>query len=247
MSASSAPPLSSALASSAAPNARLTRIQLSPTSATLAPPDLRLEIVEPAFAERLDAALAPKSRVRIQVENWPLSADTAGVLVSLDGGRPRRVEASRALELGSLTPDGTVLPGAHVLFAVAVDPQGRALRASPNQPRQPFSVVDFYVGRDPAALPEPRAPRVFCVSPQGTSYATASTEQLLDVYSIGTLSPRLPLHISYRGEHLATTIVALQPYVVRGLPWGDIEFSIDAGASAPAVCRVTVNPEVTTQ
>jgi len=215
----------------------------------LAPPSLpaalpRLEVLEPAFGDTLDPRFALKHPVRLRVEGTPLGADAEGVVVSLDGGRPRRVLADRGLMLGDLLPAGAHLAeGPHVLLAVALTADGRALRAPASAASRPLSSVGFFVGRRTTEPASAASPNLFCLDPSGTYYLKPGAPLPFEVLATGWEPGALRLQIRANGAELETSFDPGQSYAVHGLPLGDVQFTVGRAPGPHAQCVATVNQE----
>jgi hypothetical protein len=215
----------------------------------LAPPSVpaalpRLEVLEPAFGDTLDPRLALNHPVRLRVEGTPLGADAEGVVVSLDGGRPRRVLAERSLVLGDLLPTGALLAeGPHVLLAVALTADGRALRAPANAASRPLASVGFFVGRRTTEPAGAALPNLFCLEPSGTYYLKPGAPLPFEVLATAWEPRALRLQIRANGAQLDTSFDPSQSYAVHGLPLGDVQFTVGKAPGPYAECVATVNQE----
>lgn len=218
-----------------------TLVELEPVSLPAVLP--RLEVLEPAFGDTLDPRFALRQRVRVRVEGTPLSADAEGVVVSLDGGRPRRVLADRELTLADLVlPGQTLAEGPHVLLAVALGPDGRVLRAPAPAPARPLSTVGFFVGprtRDPGAATR----NLFCLGPTGTVYAKPGAPLTFEVLATGWEPEALRVSVRAQGAEADLSFDPRRSYAVHGLPLGDVHFVVGAAPGPRAECVVTVNAE----
>jgi hypothetical protein len=205
-----------------------------------------VEILQPSFGDTVEARFALKQPVRVRADAAWLTAEAEGVLVSLDGGRPRRVLADSAFTLGDLLPLQQALPeGAHVLLAVAVSADGRAIRVSKDAPRQPLALVQFFVGPRKGDLPSPER-ALFCLSPVGTHYLKPEQAVPLEVLPFGWLPNTVSLRVRSGSGDFVGFIDPGRAYAVRGLPVGDVTFSVGAEPGPRAECVVTVNREAVT-
>lgn len=199
-------------------------------------PRSTVEIQAPVFAETLPELGLRKQEVRLAVSPSPLPPERK-LLVSFDGLRPRPV-GPEPLVLGDLIPeDRSVRPGVHSLLAVVVDEEGRAPVGTA------FALVDFYVGRREGALPGPAFPRLFCLSPTGTTHGAASDRLLLQLFAIGGGEKVVPLEIQARAGSFSALIDPRLSYRVLGLPAGDVLVRAGGDQGAAAECVVTLNPE----
>lgn len=213
--------------------------------APLPSPLPHVEIVEPAFGDVLDARLARHSSVRVRAEGVALGAEREGVLVSLDGKRPRRWLEGRALSLGDLLADDEDLAvGAHALLAVALAADGRALRGQTPQGKRALSQVSFFVGARPQAPTEFPAPSLFCLSPTGTSYDKAGAPLLLDVLAFGAAKPSVRLRVRTRQHAFELPFDVDRAYSLSGLPFGDVWLTLGDAPGPSAQCVITLNPPV---
>jgi hypothetical protein len=200
--------------------------------------------LQPSFGDTLDARFARRQLVRVRAEPAWLTADAEGVVISLDGGRPRRVLPDSSLTLGDLLPFDQVLnEGAHVLLALAVAADGRALRVPPSSAIRPLSLVGFFVGPrvgDPASM---ATPQLFCLSPVGTHYSKPDGALPFEVLAVGWEPRAVGLRVRAPGGELETRFDPSRSYAVRGLPVGDAVFSIGSASGPHAECVTTVNPD----
>jgi hypothetical protein len=234
--ASSAKPASSVAAS---------KIQLTPLDAPPLPAALpRFEVVEPSFGDTLDPRFAVKQPVRIRAEASVLSADAEGVVVSLDGGRPRRLLPDSALVLGDLLSEGQrLIEGPHALLVLAVAADGRALRVPEGRALRPLTVIGFFVGARTGDPLSPVTTRLFCQSPVGTHYLKPDGALVFEVLPVGVHSDRVRLHVQASGAELDTVVDPNRSYSVRGLPVGDVRFSVGEAPGPRAECLATINLE----
>lgn len=216
-------------------------VSLEPLAAAALPAVLpHVEIVEPAFGDRLDVELARRTAIKLRLENAPLSAEREGVLVALDGGRPRRFVETRPLTLGDLLPeDAELSTGAHTLLAVAVGSDGRALRAE-GAAKKPLSLVAFFIGVRPASAPAAAPASVFCLSPVGTFYTKPDEPVVLDVLSFGLEKPLSTVRVTTRSFSFVAPFDSSRAFAIRGLPRGDVWLSV--GENPRSECAVTLNP-----
>ncbi|MFZ5892600.1 MAG: hypothetical protein ACOY0T_16195 [Myxococcota bacterium] len=204
----------------------------------------RVEVLEPAFGDVLDARLARTARVRLRVENSALSADREGVLVALDGMRPRRWLAERPLVLGDLWPaDAEIAPGLHSLLAIAVAADGRVLRGEANGKR-PLSLVQFFVGARPEGATPASASSVFCLGPVGTVYAKQGTPMLFEALWFGQQKPPASVLVRTQQHSFALPFDSERVYSISGLPLGDTWLRVGEPGGASSECVVTLNPPV---
>jgi hypothetical protein len=245
-----APALPSAVppvASSAKPSSPVaaSKIQLTPLDAPPLPAALpRFEVLQPSFGDTLDPRFAVKQPVRIRAEASVLSADAEGVVVSLDGGRPRRLLPDSALVLGDLLAEGQrLVEGPHALLVLAVAADGRALRVPEGSALRPLTVIGFFVGARSGDPPSPSTTQLFCQSPVGTHYLKPDGSLVFELLPLGVHSERVRLHVQASGAELDTVVDPNRSYSVRGLPVGDVRFSAGEAPGPRAECVATVNLE----
>ena len=216
-------------------------MSLAPLPPTALPAVLpRVEIVEPAAGAVIATELTRGSPVKLRLENAVLTAEREGVLVALDGARPRRFVEGRALTLGDLVPRAAELsPGRHTLLAVAVGADGRALRVD-DATKKTFSLVTFFVGERPSSPSDTTFGSVFCLSPVGTFYSKPDESLVLDVLSFGFEKPPSVLLVQMPDYGFRLPFDSTRAYAIRGLPRGDIWLSVDALPSS--TCALTLNP-----
>jgi hypothetical protein len=216
----------------------------------LAPPALpaslpRLEVLEPSFGDTLEPRFARRHPVRVRADPAWLTADAEGVLVSLDGGRPRRVLPDSSLTLGDLLPfDQVLTEGAHVLLALAVAADGRALRVPVTAAVRPLSLVGFFVGPRVGEPASGTSPQLFCLSPVGTHYLKPDAALPFEVLAVGWEPPVLGLRVRAAGGEFESAFDPSLSYLVQGAPVGDVLFSIGSASGPHAECVATVNPEL---
>ncbi|MBX3180997.1 MAG: hypothetical protein KIT72_16060 [Polyangiaceae bacterium] len=229
---SEAPPPSPPATSSAPPAASID----PPPAKEPELPKLSLEPLEPRHAEdaalnlelkfpirgqrvRLDRAAA--YNVRLQLDGLPRG--TKGrALLQLDDHQPIEVDPSKPVRLGSLIDeDRDLTAGPHLLFAVALGPDGRALSPRPGASRGPEAWVEF--GVDTAELPE-RPAVIRVVSPRGTFNGPAQAEAAeLDVRVGPPLSqgPARRVRLVIRGPAVLSQDIDAGPHRLLGLVSGD--------------------------
>lgn len=203
-------------------------------------PTPRVEVLQPSFGEVVEAVGARRYEIRVDVTSFVLTERGQGAFVALDGGRPRRWPPDGRLRLGDLLPeDAELTPGAHVLFVGLADGDGRFLRGRAANGQAPFAVVDFFVGAR-AELPGSE-PRLFCLSPVGTFYGPETHALRLELFPTGPIAS--PTRVRFSGGSLEHTaeLDPSRPYLVEGLPAGDVTISASAGPST-ASCVATLNP-----
>lgn len=204
-----------------------------------------VEIVQPAPGAVLAPDLAPSTLLKLRVENAALTSDGEGVLVALDGQRPRRVLIGRPLTLAELLPFGASLKaGPHALLAVAVDAQGRTLRAVPGADKA-VSVLTFFVGTPPApqgSTPTSTPRSVFCLSPVGTAYINPGDALVFEVLAFGGAEPS---RVRVRTRHFDFELPfdAKRAFALRGLPPGDARLSVGGEPSSECVVTLNAAPE----
>jgi hypothetical protein len=220
-------------------------IELEPLEPTPLPePVPRIEFLEPAFGDVLDPELARRAEVRVRVDNVLLTPDAAGVVVSLDGRRPRRVLEDRVLSLADWIPEDEALAlGQHVLFAVALDADGRALRGASARGARPLSELPFFVGAPQSKLAGVRYPELFCLSPTGTYYVKPEQPLVLDVLALSSSEAEVSLRVEGRGVRSELTFDPRHPQLLSGLPLGDVRLIVGMPPGPRAECVVTLNPE----
>lgn len=216
-------------------------IRLEPLPDASAPSPLPLvEIVEPAFGDLLEAQLGRRTALKLRVENTALTADREGVLVALDGQRPRRWLGERPLVLGDLVPaDADIAPGTHVLLAVAVGADGRSVRVEPPA-KKPLSLVSFFVGARPKTDADATPASVFCLSPAGTFYTKPGDPLPFEVLAFGTR----PTKVSVRTRSFSFELPfdPARAYALHGLPQGDTWLSVGSAPQPTSECVLTSNP-----
>lgn len=220
------------------------RVEVAPL-APLASEVPLVEIARPSFGEVLEGVAVRSQEVRVRLE-LPASLPAGfSVWVVLDGQRPRVLPATGKLLLGELLPEDQELRGGqHVLFAIAVDAQGRVLRLPEGAPRRGFALVEFFIGERRGELSPPSAPRLFCLSPSGTLYGPPTEPVLLELYAVGaSQAGSVPLLIEAGGESVATRVDASRSHSILGLPRGDVRLVAGVAPGPRAECIVTLNPE----
>lgn len=221
-------------------------IEVSAVAAPALPlPTPRIEIRRPAFGESIEPGLSGAYPIELDVRSYVLTREGQGLLVSLNGGRPRRWPASGRLALGDLVPATEEVPrGRNVLFAALVDGEGRVLRGAGANGQSPFFVVDFFIGV-PQALPASAEPRLFCLAPVGTHYGNPGDALRLELFATAAATAAT-VHVTAPGLAFSTRVDPQRPYTIRGLPAGDVRVVAELGsaAAAPARCVATLNPEL---
>lgn len=202
-----------------------------------------VEILEPAFGDHLDLRLAAHQALGIRAEGVLLGVEGEGVLVALDGFRARRLLAGETLRLGDLLPvDQALAEGSHAVLAVALGPDGRAVRGVSPTGQRALSLVEFSVGENSAQISG--ASRLFCLSPAGTRYEKPDVPLLLDVLAFGPHEKALGLVVESRGRRQSYSVDPELAYSLSGLALGDASFELSSGSGPRSTCRVTLNPEL---
>lgn len=207
-------------------------------------PTPRIEVLRPAFGESIEPGLSRAYPIELDVRSYVLTRDGQGLLVSLNGGRPRRWPVSGRLTLGDLVLANEEVPrGRNVLFAALVDGDGRVLRGAGGNGQSPFFLVDFFVGA-PQPLPASSEPRLFCLGPAGTHYGNTGAPLRLELFpTAGGTAARV--HVVAPGVDFTANLDPRKPYVIEGLPAGDVRILAELGSSTPpARCVATLNPEL---
>lgn len=176
----------------------------------------------------------------VQLEGENTLPSEGRVLVSLDGAPPREFPVEQGLRLGELTPEGEPIgEGAHVLLFAFSDQAGRIHRGPMGDHGGAFGVVHFSVG---AARGANTPPTLFCLSPAGTYYGEPEGGLRLELVSLEEAQSPLRLRIEGRELDQVVEVDPRTPYLLRGLPVGDVRISELAREGAPS-CIVTLNPE----
>jgi hypothetical protein len=203
-----------------------------------------LEVLQPSFGDTLEPRFARRQPLRVRAEPEWLTSDGQGVVVSLDGGRPRRVLPDSALLLGDLLPTEQELSvGPHVLLLLAVAADGRAIRPAVGAPIQPVATVGFFVGPRTGDPQGPASPQLYCLSPTGTHYAQPGAALKFEVLALGFQPKTLALNVRGEGLDFSTSFDPSRSYAVYGLPFGDVQLSAGGTPGPRATCVATVNPE----
>lgn len=228
-------PVSAPSARAPGPTRTLQVIPLEPAPAGGGP---TVQILRPRADEQVPGSAAKRFSVEVRIEHGDREHP---VLLALDGGRPRVLEASGTLPLSDLlSPDLSFPVGPHRLLAVATDASGLALRAAPES----FSSVSFFVGdADRGAASTPPS-ELFCLSPVGTHYGTDAKELILDVFPVSPL--KMPLTLFIEGPEVQQTLF-FDPdhaYRVAGLSGGDHRFRVQGAGRVLCECVTTLNPEL---
>ncbi len=222
-----------------------------------ATPAPHVEIKFPFAEQHIAVKKASRYRVRLEVQHWPTSGDTGGVELALDHYRPRRLDTlPKAVRLGDLVPaDQTLEAGEHVLFAIAVRPDGTSVKPTSGASLQPFGAVHFWVGPRGKATIDMQAPMLVYSQPSGTyNGAHAADNVLLDFYLLGAKlgagKDRVRASISGPRVEQKFVIQDSRARRISGLPSGDyrVELSLRgpdekpvAGPWAHAARTITVN------
>ncbi|MGC4094958.1 MAG: hypothetical protein QM756_44985 [Polyangiaceae bacterium] len=230
---SAEPSAAPSAAASVAPSAsalngfRLEALPVAAASASSAP----LSFEEPLLGDVLDAKAARSKPVRLR------ASAQSEVLLSLDGRRPRRFRSDRAWALSDLvSPDEELSVGQHLLLAVPLASDGRALRAPG------AALVGFFVGVRPTTLGPFPPPSLFCLSPSGTSYGPAEEPLLLDVLGFGLADSRATLHILAAGRAAELPFELSSAQRLYGVPHGDVRLRLAVTGGPSTECVVTRNP-----
>lgn len=207
-------------------------------------PTPRIEVRRPAFGEIVEPGLAGAYPIELDVRSYVLTRAGQGLIVSLNGGRPKRWSADSAMKLGDLVPDAQELArGPNVLFAAFVDGEGRVLRGAGANGQAPFFIVDFFIGPH-EELPSVAESRLFCLAPVGTHYGRLGDPVRLELFPTGA-STTARVRFVARGLDFTTSLDPRIPHLVHGLPPGDLEvFATSAAGGSPARCVATLNPEL---
>lgn len=207
-------------------------------------PRPRLELLRPTLGEVIATADAGTYQLEIEVSGFEITAEGPGLLVSLDGGRPRRWPKEGTLDLADLVSElERVEPGSHVLFGALVDSAGRVLRGEAGRGSARFFVADFSVG-PPKPLPLPQTDRLFCVTPFGTFYGSEAEAVRLELFPTGRQSGLAAVRIEVPSAlDWSAEVDVTKPYLIRGLPPGDVRISATTREGARANCELTLNPE----
>jgi len=204
-----------------------------------------LRIEAPAPGELLPLARPGGYEVRLAESGvW---AGSDGIDLSLDGGRPRRVSATRAtVTLGELAASDDALgPGAHWLFAGPVSAGGLVPRPSPHAP--PVAVARrFFIG-GPSADAGTQTGATWLRKPEGTYNGPKQAAQIL--FDACAFSPSgdlldVPLVFTLRGPGVTGELALPAPFVVKNVPSGDYEVRVSGPSLPAASLRFTVNREI---
>lgn len=221
-------------------------VRLTEAAAPVLPsPAPRLEVLRPNFGELIALHDAGQYQIGLELSGFTPTVDGQGVLISLDGRRPRRWTPDTVLRLEDLiAEDESIEPGAHVLFGVLVDNEGSVFRSPGPSGPSPFFVLDFFVGQ-PTALTVAKTSRIFCVGPVGTFYGDQGAALRLDLVAIGApnASARLRIAAPPAADWFAE-IDPHRPYLIAGLPLGDVRVFAELGTGSSASCESTINPAV---
>ncbi len=182
---------------------------------------LNLELKFPIRGQRVRLDRAAAYNVRLQLDGLPRGSK-ARALLQLGDHQPREVDPSKPVPLGSLVDEDRELAvGPHLLFAVVLGSDGRALSQGPGASRGPEAWVEF--GVDTAELPE-RPAVVKLVSPRGTFNGPLQAEAVeLDVRVGPPLSqgPARRVRLEIRGPAVLSQEIDAGPHRLLGLLSGD--------------------------
>ncbi len=214
----------------------------------MAAPGPHVEILFPYLGKVIPLARVGDYEVRLRVTQW-----SGRVQLALDEFRPVVIDdPTQRIPLRDLVPaDRELAAGSHRLFAVAIDEQGRMLRARVQRSQAPFAVVNFRVGSRVPVV----ADRPFLVysQPRGTFNGDQAAEDIfVDYYQVGTeglAGSRVRVSVSGSGVRASHVLTDWQPLALHGLPSGDFVVQLtlvdDHGArigDVAAVARtITVN------
>jgi hypothetical protein len=201
-----------------------------------------VEIRFPISEQRLRLSRAPRYRVRLKVDNWPMAEPAGGIQLALDENPPRVITSLREpIRLGELVAaDQQLGAGAHRLFAVAVASTGEMVKPATLRSQAPFATVRFYIGE--RGVPVPDRPMLVYGQPRGTFNGNhAADSVLVDFYVLGARlganAFAVQVEISWQEETWSTVLRRWQPLRVRGLPSGDHHVTLQL--LAPSGERVT--------
>jgi hypothetical protein len=209
------------------------RFELAP-QAIAKQPSPHVEIQFPFAEQSIRLDKARRYKLRLKVENWPLTEGGRGVDLVLDDFAPKRIRSlDPPIELGQLVPEDSELgAGEHTLVAMAVRENGELVRPPAPGSRAPFALVHFWVGERGSARISPSAPRIVYVRPRGTVNGELAAERiLLDFLPIGVElgKGKTSVVVRVRGEHAAGTTVleAWQPMHLLDVPSGDYRVELE--------------------
>ncbi|MEB2311027.1 MAG: hypothetical protein OZ921_05285 [Sorangiineae bacterium] len=255
--ATPAPPARLVAVATAAPSRGSAPSQptLTPLEPEEAPaPGPHVEIAFPFAEQRLRPEKAASSRIRLKLERW--RAD--GVRLALDDFAPRRLsELSRPVTLGALLPDGVSLaPGEHLLVAVAVGEDGRAVAHRSGSSLEPFAAVKFWVGPRREAAIDMSQLMVSLSEPSGLAASPGDDTLRFDLTVLNAYrlpaAPRVRVSVEGGGAALTAIVGGAGAFALRGLQGGEYQLSatlVDAagaplpGRFATATRTFTVGPE----
>jgi hypothetical protein len=237
------PPIAAPEHSAAASAGSVVRFEPRPGPVLKAEGALAIAFRRPQADELIEAESLAGFGVEVRADVERLGP-AAGIEVSLDGGRPRRL-AGAALALSVLSPpDRDLEHGEHFLIAAAVDADGRLIRVG-NAPIS--SSVRFWFARRGEGG---SGPQVVCWGPRGTYYGGAA-EPALDLLlraadGRGLEHQPITARLEGPGAPAAAQVDAARPWGILGLASGDYRLVVDLSPPAPRAtspCLFTLNRE----
>ncbi|HKO48074.1 MAG TPA: hypothetical protein VJV79_10140 [Polyangiaceae bacterium] len=191
--------------------------------------------------------IADPRSFRVRLISDAVGPEVAGIDLSLDAGRPRRISVSEpTIALGDLlSADLELAPGAHWLFAAPVLASGLVPRAASGGART-AQARRFFVGKTPDEAQGPSA-AVWLRKPEGSYNGPKSSESVLfEAFVFSALGAAIdtPTTITLRSPAVSGQLRLLSPFVVHEVPSGVYEVTTSAPAAAPSTTYFTVNREL---
>ena len=204
-----------------------------------------LNFVAPELGERV--LLADPRNYRVQVITDVAGSEIAGLEVSLDAGRPRRLPvAAPTITLGELlSEDAELAPGSHWLFAAPILASGFVPRAASGGARA-AKARRFYIGKSADEAVGPSG-AIWLRRPEGSYNGVKSGESVtVDAFVFSALGVEIdaPCTIALRSPKVSGQLRLSSPFVLHELPSGVYEASASALPASTSVTHFTVNREL---
>jgi len=191
--------------------------------------------------------IADPRSYQVHVISDAAGPDLAGIDLSLDAGRPRRVTiAEPTLALGELlSADAELTPGAHWLFAAPVLASGLVPRQVSGGPRT-ARARRFFIGKTPDEAAGPSG-AVWLRKPEGSYNGAQSSDSVVfDAFVFSALGVQIdsPCTITLESPVIRGQLQLASPFVLHDVPSGVYQVTASATAALASTTHFTVNREL---
>ena len=191
--------------------------------------------------------IADPRSYQVHVISDAVGPDVAGLELSLDAGRPRRVPVTDpTITLGELlSADAELRPGGHWLFAAPVLASGLVPRQTPGGPRT-AKARRFFIGKTPDEAAGPSG-AIWLRRPEGSYNGAQNSESVVfDAFVFSALGTQIdaPCTITLESPAVSGQVKLPSPFVLHRVPSGSYQVTASSSVASTSTTHFTVNREL---